>query len=293
MPNFGNYKAAIVRRERVLPVRGVEYCVYEWGDEKAPLFFYLHGWADTGSTFQFVVDALASGWRIVAPDWRGFGRTTYRSDAYWFPDYLADLHELLAHYSPDAPVRLVGHSMGGNIASLYAGTMPERVSALINIEGFGLNDSDPAEAPQRYRDWIESRQAGPTFADYPDFGSLARRIKKRSPGISQLQAEFVAREWAREEADGMVRLRADPNHKLPNPVLYRRAEAEACWERISAAILLIYGDQSSFAGPMEGPRSLPFPDAQSCCIVGSGHMIHFEAPQILAEQIERFLQKPL
>lgn len=91
----------------------------------------------------------------------------------------------------------------------------------------------------------------------------------------------------------MVRLRADPNHKLPNPVLYRRAEAEACWERISAAILLIYGDQSSFAGPMEGPRSLPFPDAQSSCIVGSGHMIHFEAPQILAEQIERFLQKPL
>jgi pimeloyl-ACP methyl ester carboxylesterase len=88
-----SYQPLVAREENVLHVRGIDYCMNEWGDENAPLFFYLHGWADTGSTFQFVVDALKSRWRIVAPDWRGFGRTSHSGGPYWFPDYLADLHE--------------------------------------------------------------------------------------------------------------------------------------------------------------------------------------------------------
>ncbi len=275
-----------------MSVRGVEYCVNEWGDEDAPLFFYLHGWADTGSTFQFVVDALKSDWRVIAPDWRGFGRTLHRSHAYWFPDYLADLHELLNVYSQDAPVRLVGHSMGANICCLYAGAMPERVGAIVNIEGFGLADSDPNDAPQRYRDWLEASQTTPEFSMYPDFKSLAERIRKRSPGLSEAQADFVAREWATDDT-GVVRLRADPNHKLPNAVLYRRAEAEACWRNISAAMLLVSGATSPFAGQFGSADSLPFPVSQYATIAAVGHMVHFEAPERLAEQIETFLQKSL
>ena len=151
------YNPETTMRRQSLDVRGVEYSINEWGDEKAPMFVYLHGWADSGSTFQFVVDELASNWRVIAPDWRGFGRSGHAAGTYWFPDYLADLHEILGHYSPDAPLPVVGHSMGGNIASLYAGTMPERVSAFINIEGFGLTDSAPTDAPDRYRQWIEKR----------------------------------------------------------------------------------------------------------------------------------------
>ena len=114
------------RRQRVLPVRGVDYVINEWGDATAPLIVYLHGWADTGSCFQFVADELASDWFVVAPDWRGFGRTSSRSEAYWFPDYLADLDVILDEYSGGQPARLVGHSMGANVGSLYAGTMPEK-----------------------------------------------------------------------------------------------------------------------------------------------------------------------
>ncbi len=289
MAGKDKYESLVARQTRLVPVRGVDYCVNEWGNEEAPLIFYLHGWADTGSTFQFVIDSFKSDWRVIAPDWRGFGRTLHRSHAYWFPDYLADLHELLESYSPDDPVKLVGHSMGGNICSLYGGVMPERVSAIVNIEGFGLTDTDPNEAPGRYRDWLEAGQSRPSFSDYPDFENLASRIQKRSPGLSHAQADFVAREWA-EENDGVVRLRADPNHKLPNAVLYRRAEAEACWRNISAAMLLVSGEISPFAGQTGGVDTLPFPVSQSCTIAGVGHMIHFEAPKRLAEQIETFLQ---
>lgn len=292
MAGKDKYEPRVARKSSSVTVRGVEYFINEWGDEEAPLIFYLHGWADTGSTFQFVIDSFKSDWRIVAPDWRGFGRTSHRSHAYWFPDYLADLHALLEIYSPHEPVRLIGHSMGGNICSLYGGVMPERVSAIVNIEGFGLTDSDPNDAPGRYRDWLEAGQSPPRFSNYPDFETLASRIRKRNPGLSDAEADFVAREWA-EEHDGVVRLRADPNHKLPNAVLYRRAEAEACWRNISAAMLLVSGETSPFAGQVGGVDALPFPASRSCVIRGVGHMVHFEAPDRLAEQIDTFLQQYL
>ena len=76
---------------RRLPIRGADYAVTEWGDRKAPLLVYLHGFGDCGATFQFVVDALAEDWFVVAPDWRGFGATEVAAAAFWFPDYLADL----------------------------------------------------------------------------------------------------------------------------------------------------------------------------------------------------------
>ncbi len=282
------YQPAVARRTCTLAVRGIEYCLNEWGDEDAPLIFYLHGWADTGSTFQFVVDALASRWRVVAPDWRGFGRTAHAGGPYWFPDYLADLHAILKHYSPGSQVCLVGHSMGGNIASLYAGVMPERVKAIVNVEGFGLADSDPDDAPQRYRDWLEAQEADADFSFYPDFTSLTRRIRSRNPGLSEDRAKFVARQWAREE-NGAVCLRADPKHKMPNAILSRRAEAAACWRNISAAVLLVSGEKSPFRGQLTDFAPSRGPDTESYEIDGVGHMIHFEAPEILAKQIERFL----
>jgi len=286
------YRPVVPRRMRRLRVRGIEYCVNEWGDDDAPIIFYLHGWADTGSTFQFVVDALASPWRVVAPDWRGFGRTAHSDGPYWFPDYLADLHEILKHYSPDEPVSLIGHSMGGNIASLYAGSMPLRVKAVVNVEGFGLVDSDPEDAPQRYRGWLEAQEAGAQFSRYPDFAHLASRIRSRNGGLSKEQAGFIAREWASENGAG-INLRADPKHKMPNAVLYRRAETEACWRKITAPVLLVSGDNSPFARQFGDIATLPFPGSETVAVGGVGHMVHFEAPQILAGQIEQFLKKTL
>lgn len=287
------YRPKVARVERELVIRGVNYCVNEWGDPNAPLLMYLHGWADTGSTFQFVVDELTAEWRLVAPDWRGFGRTLCNCSSYWFPDYIADLHELLKAYSPTDSVRLIGHSMGANVGSLYAGTMPERVHAFVNVEGFGLVDSNPDEAPERYRSWIESAADAPDFSRYANFEALAARIKKRHPAMSDAKAGFVAREWAREEADGVIRLRADPRHKLPNPVLYRRAEAVACCRAITAETLLVVGDASSFAGRFDDAAKHMFPGNETVAIRGAGHMLHFEAPRALAGTIENFLLQTL
>lgn len=293
MTRTETYQPLVQRRAHTHRIRGVDYAVSEWGNPDAPLLVYLHGWADTGSTFQFVVDQLEESWRVVAPDWRGFGRSDCACTSYWFPDYLADLQALLDIYSPEHPVRLIGHSMGGNVASLYAGSMPERVQALINIEGFGLRDSDPADAPQRYREWLLAQASESRFARYDDFAALAFRIRKRSPGMSAAAADFVAREWATREPDGQVRLRADPRHRLPSPILYRRAEAKACWRATTAEVLLISGSRKSFASDYSGDADELYPEATRVTIDDAGHMPHFEAPAALAAAIEDFCRLPL
>ena len=289
MSDRHNYEPKRARRSTRLAVRGVSYEVSEWGSSGDPLIVYLHGWGDTGSTFQFVVDEFQRDWFVVAPDWRGFGGSSGDASAYWFPDYLADLDHLLMHYSPDAPVCLVGHSMGGNVAGLYAGSLPERVAKFVNVEGFGLPDTLPTNAPRRYRDWIECARSKMTFSERENFSELAKAIQCSNTGMRAAQAEFVARLWAQETADGMLRLRANPAHKLPNPVLYRRAEAEACWAEVTAEVLLISGRNSKFASP----GKLPFPHQETAWIEGAGHMLHFEQPAALALLIEEFLAKPI
>jgi pimeloyl-ACP methyl ester carboxylesterase len=275
-------------------IRGVRYQVYEWGDSDRPLLVLLHGWGDCGASFQFFVDELAGDWFVVAPDWRGFGETRLRSHAYWFPDYVADLDVLLSVYQPDRPVRLLGHSMGANVVGLYAGTFPERVRGFVNVEGFGLADSDPASAPDTYRRWIERARTMPAYATYAAYEDLAERIRRRSPGLSMERAMFVARHWAEEGEAGSIVLRADPAHKLPNAVQYLRAEAEACWDRVTAPVLLVVGENTDFRAAVSDwldpdESRHPFHGAPTAVIQGAGHMVHLERPDALARAAEAFL----
>lgn len=291
------YEPIVERVTRRIEIRGIDYAVHEWGGPGGRLLACLHGWGDTGASFQFVADALLSAepgaWHVIAPDWRGFGDSSHNRSAYWYPDYAADLHALLGVYSPAEPASILGHSMGGNVAGLYAGAFPERVSVFVNAEGFGLRDSDPGDAPSRYRSWIERGGADETFSEYADFDALADKVLKRNPAMTKARARFVARSWA-VERDGRVVLKADPKHRWPNAVLYRRAEAEACWRAVRAPVLMVAGENSSFrnAGhPHDGAFDfdLPFPDMRSVVLPGCGHMLHFEAPAALADATRDFI----
>lgn len=276
------------RSERIT-LRGIDYHVTRWGSETNPLVFYLHGWGDTGSTFQQVADRLAANWQLLAPDWRGFGKSAHAVDGYWFPDYLADLDVLLERYSPDTPATLIGHSMGANVAGLYAGAVPERVRSFINIEGFGLPDADVGQASERYRRWLTEQRGDLSYRSYQDFDELGARVRSRAPGVSIGYARFVASEWA-EESDGLVRLRMDPRHRLPNPVLYRRAEAAACWEKIDASVALVVGEDSPIASAADDWRQALSVDASPVHrVAGAGHMLHFEAAERLSEILQQQL----
>jgi len=148
------YQARRIARSEYVPIRNLRYHVQVWGMPSAqsiPLVL-VHGWMDVAASYQFVVDALAQDHYIIAPDWRGFGKTASGgADNYWFPDYLADLDFLLDHYAPaDGPhpqVNLVGHSMGGNVVMHYAGVRPERIRRLVNLEALACPPRRQATRP--------------------------------------------------------------------------------------------------------------------------------------------------
>jgi pimeloyl-ACP methyl ester carboxylesterase len=281
----------------IVPVRGVRYHCRVWGDERAPRLFMLHGWMDVSASFQFLVDAMRGNWRVIAPDWRGFGLSEWaKTNGYWFPDYFADLDRLLDHFQPDAPATLIGHSMGGNVAAMYAGIRPERVAKLVNLEGFGLAGSRAEKAPERYARWLEElSDKKPAFRDYDNFEALAERLRSNNSRLSAERAAFLARYWGKAKADGRVELASDPAHKLVNPVLYRVEEAETCWRKVAAPVLWVMGAESK-APEMLKVSSAELAERRKCfrklterTIAGAGHMVHHDQPERLAEVIEEFL----
>jgi len=299
------YQPRRASRNEFVPIRNLKYHVLLWGDPgpgKVPLVM-VHGWMDVAASFQFIVDAFASDHYVIAPDWRGYGLTqSPDADNYWFPDYLADLDFLVDHYSPDAPVDLVGHSMGGNVAMLYAGSRPARIRRLVNLEGFGMAATRPAQAPQRYAKWMDELKAfhhgEMALKPYGDVDGVARRLMKTNQRLSQDKADWLARHWAKPDAEGSWRILGDAAHKITNAQLYRVDEVLEIWKSISAPTLAVEASDDSLVQWWQGKYTLAeyherlksVPDVRRAVIQDAGHMLHHDQPEQLARLIESFLE---
>jgi pimeloyl-ACP methyl ester carboxylesterase len=286
-------------RSEFLTVRGLRSHVRHWGREGAPKIFMVHGWMDVAASFQFVVDCLQGDWHVIAPDWRGFGLSERTgSDTYWFPDYLADLEVLLDHYSPGQAVNLLGHSMGGNVVSMYAGVRPERVRRLINLEGFGLPATHPAQAPKRFAQWLDELREPPTLRTYPNRQAVAARLQKTNPRLRDERADFLSQHWSAPNAAGEWEILGDPAHKKPSPLLYQVDEVMACWKKITAPVLWVEAEDTNmwqWMGPkpearIEIDRRLAhLAQVSPHMMADAGHMLHHDQPEALARLLEAFL----
>ena len=291
------YDAAMkISRSRFVEVRGLRLHLREWGREGAPRLYLLHGWMDASPSFQFVVDALAHEWHVIAPDWRGFGLSAWCGvDGYWFPDYFADLDAILrlCEGNDDSPVRLVGHSMGGNVALMYAGIRPARVAGVVALDAFGLPDRPAAEAPGRYQKWLASLTATPRPRVYPSHDAIAARLRQDNPRLSQARATWLAQALAQADGEGW-RIAGDPAHRRVNPVLYRRAEAQACWQRIIAPVLVVEPGADHLRARI-GVSDTDHAAALACfaalqllTLADAGHNLHHDQPEQIAGIIEAF-----
>lgn len=292
---------------RVETLRGLPLHLNVWGEAhrvtpSRPPLVLLHGWMDMGASYQFLVDALAAlegepRW-ILAPDARGFGRSAApAADSYWFPDYLGDLDALLDRLWPEGPIDLLGHSMGGNVAMLYAGVRPARVRRLVNLEGFGLPRSDPAQAPQRYAQWLDELKTPPRLRPYASLDEVAQRLQQNNPRLRPDRAAWLAPHWAQPAPGGGFALRADPAHKRINPVPYQADEALACWRAIRAPLLWVEGEHSTperwWGGRLTRAefhaRLDVVPQVQRERLADAAHMLHHDQPEALAALLLRFL----
>lgn len=290
-------------RSSTITLRHLNHHVREWGPEASPLpsLVLLHGWMDVSASWQFTVDALTHERRVIAPDWRGFGQTdSAQSDHYFFADYLADLDALLDHFSPDAAVDLVGHSMGGNIAMMYAGVRPARIRRLVNLEGFGLPATQPAQAPARYAQWLDElrqlRSGGLALKTYEGREGVAERLMKTNPRLGAEKAYWLAEHWARQRADGRWEILGDPAHKITSAQLFRVDEALALYASITAPLLAVEASDDSLGLWWKGKYSLQeyhqrlthVRDCRLAVVQDAGHMLHHDQPQAVAGLIEDF-----
>ncbi len=291
-------------RSEFVPIRHLRYHVLQWGTpspDKTPLVM-VHGWMDVAASFQFVIDALKNDHWVIAPDWRGFGLTeTPNTDNFFFPDYLADLDQLLDHYVGERGVNLLGHSMGGHIATLYAGIRPERIKQLINLEGFGMPATRPTQAPSRLAKWMDELKAlhrgEIDLKPYPSLEAVAQRLIKTNPRLGTDKADWLAQHWARANAQGEWRILGHAAHKVVNAQLFKTDETQAIYERITAPTLCMVADSDSMSQWWKDSYTLDefkqriaaVPKLTHAVIQDAGHMLHHDQPKALARLIEEFL----
>lgn len=282
-------------RSRWLSVNGLDLHLREWGAHDAPRLFLLHGWMDVSASFAFMVDELQRDWHVIAPDWRGFGLSSWAAHGYEFPDYFADLDALLERLSPDEPARVVGHSMGGNVLMAYSGLRPDRLSRIVSLEGFGGHRYDARRAPAHFVRWLDQQRKPARFRPYASLDDVARRLRKNNPRLTAARAAFLAPHWARPAAGGGVVLRADPRHKQLHAQQTRLDEVFACWQQITCPVLWVMGDTPGSQGfRAETPEQF----AQRCAAVPGlrletladcGHMLHHDQPAAVVRLVESFL----
>ena len=312
----GAHTAYVVRRasrSRFIDVRGLRYHVLEWGDAsmvspQRPPLVMLHGWMDVAASFQFVVDALPTDRHVIAFDWRGFGRSDPSgADSYWIPDYVGDLDcaldRLCFDTAPDRPIDLLGHSLGGNVVMLYAGLRPERIRRLVNLEGFGMPVTKPAQAPRRFVQWLEELKAPAELGTYESQAAVAGRLRKTNPLLPMDRAAWLAQHWSRQQVNadgsaGRFEILGDAAHKRGSPLLYQRDEVLECWKLITAPLMWVEGDQSD-PGKWWGTRYTKAEFHERLSVVGTvekhllspaGHMLHHDQPEDLARRLEAFLK---
>jgi multidrug efflux pump subunit AcrB len=137
--------------------------VIELGPKNADnVVLFLHGWQDNAATFLSTMTAFSVSnptCRLIAFDWFGHGLSDHKGvdNFYHFFDYVDDLHQAILSLKLDSVI-LVGHSLGGLIASAYSAAFPEKVAALMMIEALGPLSEEAEKTSERLREGVLSRQ---------------------------------------------------------------------------------------------------------------------------------------
>lgn len=258
----------------------------------------LHGFMDAAGTWDLVAPSLASaGHRVLALDLRGFGEGARvpRGGYYHFADYVHDVADVLDALASGEPLAIVGHSMGGTVATLYAGAFPERVARLACVEGVGPPDMDADTAPVRMRAWIDGvrrvRARGRERGSFSRAEAL-RRLGLNHPGVPPevLASRLVHLVEERpEEGEDRVTWRSDPLHRTTSPVPFFARVFEAFARKVTCPVLFVSGGPTGFHPPDEAERLAAFASVEQVEIADAGHMVHWTRPEVLAEHLVRFL----
>jgi pimeloyl-ACP methyl ester carboxylesterase len=269
----------------------------DWGREDAPPLLLIHGGRDHCRNWDWVAERLADRYHVVAPDLRGHG------DSEWAPgsgynevSYVYDIAQLILQKKM-APLTIIGHSMGGSIGLLYAGTFPETVKKIVAIEGLGPSPEMLAKwtgstIEERMRKWIETRRAnaGRVPRKYASIEEATLRMKEENKHLNDAQARHLTIHGAAQNEDGTFSWKFDNDVRLGgSPARLTYEEQYRLWSLIASPVLLVRGTDSWASDPVEDGRIKHFRDARRVNIEGAGHWSHHDRLDVFMQHIEAFL----
>ena len=181
----------------------------DWGGRGKPPLVLVHGGRDHARSWDWTAEALREEYHVIAMDHRGHGDSDWVSDGvYSAGDMVYDLAQLL-HQLGVGPVRMVAHSMGGNVALRYAGAFPEMVTRLVAIEGLGPSPEwreKQRSVPyaERLAEWIEKKRkaAGRTPRKYESIEAAFARMIEENAYLTEEQARHLTVHGVNRNEDG-------------------------------------------------------------------------------------------
>ena len=268
----------------------------DWGNGGAPPLILLHGGQDHCRNWDWVAQRLRNDWHIIAPDLRGHGDSQWSATgSYTMAGYIYDLAQLIDQQRL-APVTLIAHSLGGNIALRYAGIYPEKVKALVSIEGLGPSPKALAERgrltiDERMRKWIdlEHNLAGRLPRRYASIEDAFRRMQAANKHLSPEQARHLTQHGVNQNEDGTFSWKFDNYVRVWPPYDMQVEEVQQLWARITCPTLLVYGKESWASNPQEDGRARHFQNARVVSFEGAGHWVHHDRLDAFIDEMRAFL----
>lgn len=268
----------------------------EWGPSDAPPLLLVHGGRDHCRSWDWTAEAFMRDWRVIAVDLRGHGDSAWSPDGdYSLTAYVYDLAQLV-HQLKLAPVSIVAHSLGGNIALRYAGLYPENVKKLVAIEGLGpsprmMAERDAIPFRERWRAWIEERRAAAARLPkrYASIEEALARMKAENAYLTDAQARHLTVHGVIQNEDGTYSWKFD-NYLRVFPVLDLPQERiEELWAAIACPTLLLYGEKSWASNPEKDGRARHFKHARVVQFADAGHWLHHDQFDRFVAELRGFL----
>jgi pimeloyl-ACP methyl ester carboxylesterase len=268
----------------------------DWGNPDAPPMILLHGGRDHCRNWDWVARAFRHDYHVIAPDLRGHGDSDWSAAGhYTMANFIYDLAQLI-HQQKLAPVTIIAHSLGGNIALRYTGIYPETVSRLVAIEGLGPGPRAPDAATtetiaERMRAWIEESRtwSGRQPHRYKTLEEAHARMREANAHLSDEQTRHLTLHGVNQNEDGSYSWKFDQYVRLWPPYDMTRPMIAALWSRIVCPTLLVYGEESWAKHPAADGRLECFQNARVLAVPGAGHWVHHDRLDFFLDNVRAFL----
>ncbi|GIW88638.1 MAG: alpha/beta hydrolase [Isosphaeraceae bacterium] len=243
-----------------------------------PPIVLLHGFPLDRTLWEAQVEALASEYRVLAPDLRGHGETPPAGDDYSMEAQAADVLDLLADRGIDGPFVLGGLSMGGYIALALASRVPDRITRLLLIATRAAADT-PEAAANRLRLAAEVERSGDITPVVDAF--LPRVLGATSQAERPELVERTRRMMLRTSPAAVAGcLRG----------MVARPDRVALLPQLPMPTLVLAGAEDPIASPDEGQHmAAALPRGRLVVVPKAGHLLPIEQPEVTSRVIGEFL----